>query len=406
MKHLLVLLVSFCLLLSDSFSVLGETGKPKEDLSLYAQSAVLIDGDSGRVLYGKNELIQRPMASTTKIMTCILALENGNLEDKVLISSYAARQPKVHLGLKAKEEIYLKDLLYSLMLESHNDSAVAIAEHLGGSVEGFAGMMNQKARDLGCNDTYFITPNGLDGSITDSEGIERIHSTTAVDLARIMKYCTAESPKKEEFLKITQTQNYSFSNISGKRSFSCVNHNAFLTMMSGVLSGKTGFTGGAGYCYIVALEDEGRIFVAALLGCGWPPHKSYKWSDTRDLLNYGKSHYQYRDVFETKEFSAIPVLNGIPESGDLSEESWTGAGFKMEEDMGLKLLLREDEKVEVTYTIPEQLQAPVKKGDAIGKVVYTLENQIVCSYPVLADKSVAEINLPWCFRYVWQAFFL
>ena len=154
------------------------------------------------------------MASTTKIMTCIVTLEQADLEDVVTVSEEAASQPKVHLGMRTGERFRLKDLLYSLMLESHNDSAVAIAEHVGGTVEEFADLMNKKAQTLGCENTYFITPNGLDA--TDENGS---HSTTAADLARIMSYCITESPKKEEFLAITGTPSYSFSNADGNRNF-------------------------------------------------------------------------------------------------------------------------------------------------------------------------------------------
>ena len=129
---------------------------------LYAQSAVLMDADTGRILFEKNGEQQMPMASTTKIMTLLVTLENADLEGEVLVSSYAASMPDVQLNIREGERYRLRDLCYSLMLESHNDTAVAIAEHVGGSVEGFASMMNQKARDLGCFHTYFITPNGLD----------------------------------------------------------------------------------------------------------------------------------------------------------------------------------------------------------------------------------------------------
>ena len=202
---------------------------------LYAQSAVLMDADSGRILFAKSGQKERPMASTTKIMTCILTLENGNLTDTVEVSKNAAGQPEVKLGMREGETYVLKDLLYSLMLESHNDSAVAIAEHVGGSTEEFAGLMNKKAAELGCLHTYFITPNGLDAQ--DEEGV---HHTTAEDLARIMKYCIMDSPNKNQFLDITQTAAYSFSDTSKSRSFQCTNHNAFLNMMEGALSGKTG----------------------------------------------------------------------------------------------------------------------------------------------------------------------
>ena len=155
-KRVGLILICFLFSISQGFSAMAD------EVKLYAKSAVLMDATTGRVLYGKNENEILPMASTTKIMTCILALEYGNEEDLVTFSKNAASMPKVHLGAKQGEQFYLKDLLFSLMLESHNDSAVAIAEHIGGSVEGFAEMMNQKARDLNCNATYFITPNGLD----------------------------------------------------------------------------------------------------------------------------------------------------------------------------------------------------------------------------------------------------
>ena len=127
----------------------------------------------------------------------------------VTATQNAANQPKVHLGVYKGETIYLKDLLYSLMLESHNDAAMMIAEHVGGSREGFAKLMNQKAKELGCTNTYFITPNGLDAK-EEIGGEIKEHATTASDLARIMNYCIGTSPKSREFLEITGTQNYSF----------------------------------------------------------------------------------------------------------------------------------------------------------------------------------------------------
>ena len=153
-------------------------GMQLSESELYARSACLMDADSGRVLYSKNSEQKLPMASTTKIMTCILALEDGRMDDLVTVSAYAASQPKVHMGAKTGEQFYLQDLLYALMLNSDNDAAVMIAEQVGGSVEGFAEKMNLKARELGCDDTYFITPNGL-----DAENKNGIHSTTAKDLA-------------------------------------------------------------------------------------------------------------------------------------------------------------------------------------------------------------------------------
>lgn len=133
-----ILLFSLCMGFALQIKAAGEGAQP--DITLYAKSAVLMDADSGRVLYEKNGYEHMPNASTTKIMTCILALEQGNLEDEVKVSSYAASMPKVRLGMDANDTFRLGDLLYSLMLESHNDSAVAIAEHIAGSVEGPAGI--------------------------------------------------------------------------------------------------------------------------------------------------------------------------------------------------------------------------------------------------------------------------
>ena len=280
------------------------------------------------------------------------------------------------------------------MLESYNDAAVMIAEHIGGSVEGFAAMMNEKAAGLGCGDTYFITPNGLDGVKTDEQGKEHIHSTTASDLARIMRYCVTKSPARDEFLKITQTQNHYFTDMAGKRSFNCYNHNAFLTMMEGVLSGKTGFTGGAGYSYVGAMENQGRTYVIALLGCGWPPHKTYKWSDARKLYTYGLEHFKMKDVFQEETFARVPV------SGGLCWKEGEGAIDQVElsmmlnpDDMHLTLLMGEGEEARVVKKVPSILMAPVREGQQVGTVDYYLGEVLVKRFPVYAMQGVEKMNL-------------
>ncbi len=370
---------------------------------LYAESAVLLDADTGRVLVGKASDTIRPMASTTKIMTCILALENGDPNDVVTVSSYAASQPKVHLGAPTGRTFYLKDLLYSLMLESHNDSAVMIAEHIGGSVEGFARMMNQKARDLGCENTCFVTPNGLDASVTEEDGTVKTHSTTAKELAIIMGYCVWQSPMKDEFLEITRTQNYYFTDLEGKGSYNCTNHNALLAMESGALSGKTGFTSGAGYSYVAALEDEGRHFTLALLGCGWPPHKTYKWNDARRLYAYGKQNYQWRDVYEEPELPAVPVVDGVPAGGNLEDTAYTQLTMG-ERELSLNFLMREDEQVEIQMTIPEQLTAPVYQNMAVGRIDYLLDEKVIRSFPIYTGQAVEAVSWKWCIRKIVDVF--
>lgn len=172
------------------------------------------------MLYEKEGYTARPNASTTKVMTCILALENGKGDDYVMVSKNAAAQPEVKLGLKEGEQYYLEDLLYSLMLKSHNDTAVAIAEHIGGSVEGFAHMMNEKAKEIGCTSTHFVTSNGLDGA--DAGGV---HETTARDLALIMSY----SHQKQNLSSHYPDKSYSFTTFPGTGSFPCTMQTPFWT---------------------------------------------------------------------------------------------------------------------------------------------------------------------------------
>ena len=185
-----------------------------ENIDLKALTAVLTDAETGRVLYDKNADAPMAMASTTKIMTCLVILENAELDEVVTVSDYAASMPDVQLNAVSGDAFYIEDLLYALMLESHNDVAVALAEHVGGSEKDFSEMMNCRAKEMGCTNTKFVTANGLDAEN---------HYTTARDLAQI----TIEALKNEIFLKIIQTSEYSFENISGTRSYYVSNKNSF-----------------------------------------------------------------------------------------------------------------------------------------------------------------------------------
>ena len=368
--------------------------EPKE---LYAQSAVLMDAESGRVLFGKNETDVKAMASTTKIMTCILALENSDMNQVVKFSDEAAKQPKVHLGASAGEEFYVKDLLYSLMLESHNDSAVAIAETVAGSVKEFAMLMNQKAEEIGCKDTYFITPNGLDAS--DENGV---HSTTATDLAKIMSYCIMKSPQKDDFLMITQTQSYQFSNLEGKRSYHCTNHNTFLSMMDEAISGKTGFTADAGYCYVGAVQSEGRTFVVSLLACGWPNNKNYKWKDMRNIIAYGMQNYHYRELPSFPMTDSLCVNDGIPDTQELFGDAIVTT--EVEGTLTKEMLLHQEEQIDISVIQEDVLTAPVKKGQQVGEVIYTLNGEVVATYPIVTTRAIKKNNFAWSFRKIWKMF--
>lgn len=382
-----------------------------EELSLYATAAVLMDADTGRVLYGKNEDAFLANASTTKILTCIVTLENADLDEVVETSAYAAGMPKVKLYIKAGEHYRLEDLLYSLMLESHNDSAVAIAEHVGGSTEGFAKMMNAKAVEIGCKNTCFITPNGLDatGTMKDETGklLEVSHGTTAEDLAKIMAYCAYQSPASETFLQITRTQSHSFTNEEG-RSFSCTNHNAFLSMMEGALTGKTGFTNKAGYCYVAALERDGRRFCLALLGCGWPNNKTYKWTDSKKLFSYGLENYVYHGInevsYDERILSPVFVENGQTER--LGQEAYAEIVVADTRTYHDGILLTGDEQIRVESRMEEKLTAPVKEGDLVGTIRYMVEDICLKEEKIVAGENVEEVDFFWCVRLMLQKYVL
>lgn len=246
------------------------------EIKLDSDCAILINADTGKVLYEKRADTKHANASTTKILTCILALEKCKLTEKVTASSNAASQEPSKLYLHAGESFYLKDLLYSLMLPSHNDTAVAIAEHISGSTKNFTKLMNEKAKSIGCTSTNFVTPNGLD---KDIQGNALNHYSTARDMAKIAQYAY----QNKTFRKIISTQTYSFTSISGY-SYWFSSTNELLSQLSGVTGMKTGYTNKAGYCFAGSLEaDNGNTYICIVLG---GPTSSQRWSDAKKLLEY------------------------------------------------------------------------------------------------------------------------
>lgn len=344
--------------------------------SVHALSAAAIDGETGRVLLEKDGYNVRPMASTTKIMTLILALEYGDLESIVTVSSYAAKMPEVRLGIKQGEQYQLKDLLYAMMLESYNDCAVAIAEHISGSTEQFAALMNEKARELGLSHTYFITPNGLDAS----DG-EHTHSTNAVELCLLMKYCVDISTEKDMFLSICQTKSYDFKDSSNKKSFTVTNKNKLIYDNQDMLAGKTGFTADAGYCYVCAIKYDDTFVVIALLGCGWPPNKTYKWKDVTNILNALRDGYEKREVFNHKNFNkTITVYDGY---------SFVKVPVLANED--LELLLCEADVIDIKV-IYNKLKTPIQLRESIGYLEISVNGSVVKTIPCYSGIAVDQIS--------------
>lgn len=369
--------------INTSATILAED---ETDLKLYARSAILVDAGTGRILYEENGFEVMPMASTTKIMTCILALESGKTEEWVTVSGNAQGQPKVRLGFKEGEEYQLEDLLYSLMLESHNDTAVAIAEFVGGSVEGFADMMNEKAVELGCENTYFITPNGLDATKDGKQ-----HSSTAYDMALI----TAYALENKEFCKIISAPSHSFMEKSKTKQYTVYNKDAFLNMYEGAIGVKTGFTNGAGYCFVGAIKQGEAEFISVVLASGWPPNKSWKWADTRTLMNYGTENYFYTTYMGEGQYGPVAVRDGVVASVLVE--------VKREE---IGLLLRKDECIVTEYEVVTDIQAPVEEGQIVGCERYVLDDEILAEFPIVTVEKVDKITLRYCFVKIVEKIFI
>jgi len=362
-KKLFIPILAFIMILQMPVSVCADEIKAPD---VKALGAVLIDAESGRVLWEQNGYEPLANASTTKIMTCVLALESGMLDDNVTVSANAASQPKVRMGLSLGEQIKLKDLLYALMLQSSNDAAVAIAEHIGGSVESFCDMMNKKAAELGALDTNFETPNGLDGDN---------HHSTAYDMAMITKYALGV----DGFKDIIGTKQISIK--SDKCTYTIANKNRLLSEYDGAIGVKTGFTGKAGNCFVGAAERDGMTLISVVLGSGWGTvGKNRKWIDTKNILNYGFQNYIYYDVCVKGDYiDTIPVNNSYGESVRVSTA----------ENIRLPLNQSEREALYVELKLPEKIEAPVKEGDEVGRIIFKIDSDtVIAESPLLASAAV------------------
>ena len=358
-----------------------------EEINLNAKAAVIMDAESGKILYEKSKDQKMPNASTTKILTCLYILKHCDLDQMAEVSKNAAMQPKVRLGVREGEKYKVKDLLYGLMLESYNDCAVVLAEHAEGSVKKFEKRMNQMAENLGTLNTHFVTPNGLDG--IDKKGR---HETTAQDLAKIMARCI----KNQQFLEITQAKQYTFTDGSRKRRFICNNHNALLSSMQGVISGKTGYTSKAGYCYVGAVKQKNMTMTFSVLASGWPPHKTYKWKDVRKLVQYATDHYERREIIaDTSKIKEISIKNGLKEKVLLKTGNLKAA-----------FLVKKTDKIKIESILPSFIDAPVKEGQKVGEIKYLINGKSQKSVPIYAKQSVKQKVYWYYFEKIIQRFTL
>lgn len=337
----------------------------QNNVDVNAQSAVLMDYKTGRILYSKNENEPLAMASTTKIMTAILAIENGNLEDTVKVSKNATKAPPVKMHLKENEEIKLKNLLYALMLQSSNDAAVAIAEHIYKDVETFCDNMTKKAKEIGAKDTVFRTPNGLD---------HLDHHSTAYDMAIIARYAL----NNQQFMDIINTKQVSFK--TNMSTYDVINKNRLLSEFEGANGVKTGYTGKAGHCFVGSATQNDMTLISVVLASGWGENgKKQKWIDTKTLLNYGFKNFSYENILSQNDcLDTISIIKGEKDIMPLYYEK----------DIILPISKDEKEKISIKLDYIKSLEAPVKKNEKVGVANVYINDTLAAQTNILTKENI------------------
>ena len=324
-------------------------------ISLSAESAILIDADSGEILYGKNYQSKMPMASTTKIMSAVVAIENMPLDTKIKIPDEAVGIEGSSIYLCKGEILTLEELLYAL-LASANDAATAIAIAVGGSIEGFADMMNATAKRLGLNNTHFENPHGLDGES---------HYTTAEDLARLASYALT----LPEFRQIVSTYKKSIPFDGKEDGRLVVNHNKLLRSYDGAIGVKTGFTKKSGRCLVSAVERNGATLIAVTLNA------PDDWNDHTALLDYGFDNYE---AVTLGDFCMdMPVISG--------KKTVVCCAAKEKKTV---LLPKERSDIKMVVEMYPFVYAPVVNGDSLGDIVYYLDDKEIARIEILATETI------------------
>ncbi len=332
-----------------------------EPPSINAMAAVVVEESTGRILYDKNALAKRSIASTTKIMTALVALENANVDDEVVVSKRAAGIGGSTIGLRQGEKYKLRELLYALMLNSANDAAIAIAEHVGGSVEGFAVMMNKRAASLGAVNSNFVTPHGLD---------RENQYSTAYDVALI----TIEALKHPLFCEMVSTVS---SYIPGHNLY---NTNELLGSYPGADGVKTGYTGKAGRCLVSTAKKNGMRLISVVLGS---PTRSARAEASRRLLDYGFENFRmYKLMSKGEVYAKIPVYRGVSEY----------VALRADRDIVLPLSRREAEMLKVRELVPDIVNAPVHAGSVSGYVEFVLEGRVLAQNMLTVSEDIRKTN--------------
>lgn len=328
-------------------------------------AAAVIEEKTGRVLYAYQEDVRLPMASTTKIMTAMLAIENCGLEEPVTAGENAYGVSGTSIYLEKGETLTMEQMLYGLMLASGNDAAIAIAEHVGGSIPGFCDMMNARAAELGCFDTHYATPHGLPADN---------HYTTALDLCRIARQAMA----LPFFRQVVSTQRATIPWQEHEYDRVVTNKNKLLSTYPGAIGIKTGYTKAAGRCLVFAAERDGMTVIGAVLNCP-------DWFDrSAELLDQAFAEYRLYTALEKGEIVyRLDVINGVKDGVDLITAE------------PLSAPLRRDEQAEISFSWSPAQPAGFRAGDVLGQATLSLQGETLCSVPLLAAESVPERSFPY-----------
>lgn len=361
-----------------------ETAAKVEDLpKINSRYAVVIDKNNKTVIYGKNENTKTKMASTTKIMTCLVVLENANLRDVVETSAKAARTGGSKLKFKKDDKISVNDLLYGLMLRSGNDAAVALAEHVGGNIDGFATLMNKKAVELGLKNTHFETPHGLD---SDN------HYTTPYELALL----TAYALENNIFKTIVGTKSCSI-NINGIPR-TIFNTNELLGNLNGVYGVKTGFTNGAGRCLVTAIKRENLDAICVVLGADT---KKDRTADSVKLIEYTFKNYESINLSNkiNEEFEKwksinekrIVIKKGIKPSTKIKLDEYNIKTYPIKKNS------ENDIRIEINGNL--NINAPVRKNTKIGELKVFYDDKCISEIDILTNENIREKTV---FDYIYE----
>ena len=354
--------------------VINVASKSIAEPIINSRIGIIYDRKSGKVIWGKNENKRSAMASTTKIMTCIVVIENADLNAEVKVSAKAAGTGGSRLGLKKDDKITIKDLLYGLMLRSGNDAAVALAEYVGKDKEGFANLMNKKAKELGLKDTHFVTPHGLD----DPE-----HYTTAYELAKIADYAL----KNEMFAKIVGTKEHTI-NINGYAKQLC-NTNELLGYLQGVSGVKTGFTNNAGRCLVTSVNRNDFEIITVVLGADT---KKIRTADSINLIEYAYENYKYLNIEDivNEKFGNWKEINKKRIQVEKGKNKTVVLKLREIKNKVIPVKKSDIDNINIEINCLYYLKAPIENGDVIGNLKITLNEEVVEVVDIVNNEEIKK----------------